>query len=50
MPLVGWHIAVELSVSQSVRPAENFNGHNFFNIEHSNLIFIPLLQLLIGAI
>ena len=40
---VGWPISVELSVSQSVcqsvRPSENFNGHNFFNIEHSNLIF-----------
>jgi len=43
MPPVGWHIAVELSVSQSVcqsvRPSENFNGHNFFNIDYRNLIF-----------
>ena len=43
MPPVWWPISVELSVSQSVcqsvRPSENFNGHNFFNIEHSNLIF-----------
>ena len=44
MPPVGWHIAVELSVRLSVRPSvcpsENFNvGHNFCNIEDSNLIF-----------
>jgi hypothetical protein len=41
MPPVGWHIAVELSVCQSVRPSEKkINvGHNFCNIEDSNLIF-----------
>ena len=40
MPPVGWHIEVELSVSLSVRPSENFNiGHNFCIIEDSNFIF-----------
>jgi hypothetical protein len=40
MPPVGWHIAFELSVCPSVSPSENFNiGHNFCNIEDSNLIF-----------
>ena len=40
MPPVGWNIAVELSVSPSVCSSENFNiGHNFCNIEDSNLIF-----------
>jgi hypothetical protein len=53
MPPVGWHIAVELSVSQyvcmsvcqSVRPSENFNGHYFFNIEDKNLIFVMHVHL-----
>ena len=49
MPTVGWHIAVQLSispsvhlsVSQSVRPSENFNiVQNFCNIEDSILIFV----------
>jgi len=36
MPPVGWHLAVELSVC----PSKNLNvGHNFCNIEKSNLIF-----------
>ena len=40
MPLLGWHIAVEVSVYRSVRPSENFNiGHKFSNIEDSNLKF-----------
>ena len=47
MPPVGWHIAVELSISQyvsmcvcqSVRPKKNNIGHNCFTIEDSNLIF-----------
>jgi hypothetical protein len=40
IPPVGWHIAVELVVSLSVCASEKFNiGHNFCNIEDSNLIF-----------
>ena len=56
MPRVGRHIAVELSVRPSVCPSENFNvGHNFCNIEDSNLIFgmhvyLMKLHILIGKV
>jgi hypothetical protein len=34
------------SVSLCVRPSENLNGHNFFNIEHRNLICVIHVHLM----